>query len=79
MNTKDNFYYTALLKILDNNPSADFISDGVDLPPDIEASVLRVTDYYSKNLHNVRDELREMQIEKLKNEQEDEDLRPGPD
>jgi len=79
MNTNENYYYTALSKILDNNPSADFISDGVDLPPDVEASVRRVADYYSKNLGNVLDDLRDMQIEQRRNDRDDDDLRPGPD
>ena len=79
MNTNENYYYTALSKILDNNPSADFISDGVDLPPDVEASVRRVADHYSKNLRNVLDELCDMQIEIRKNEQAEDNLKPGPD
>lgn len=79
MSTKDDYYDLALVNILKANPSVDFIDDELDLKQALLDLIDNVANKYSRSRLTVLDDLRDMQIENRINEQEEIDLRPGPD
>ena len=79
MPTKDDYYYFSLTNILKKYPEVNFIKDELDSSQALDKSINSVAKIYPKSPFQVLDDLREMQTENRKNEQAEEDLRPGPD
>ncbi len=79
MPTKEDYYYYSLTNILKKYPEVNFIKDELDSSPALDESITRVAEKYEIAKIHILDDLRDMQIENLKNDQAEDDLRPGPD
>ena len=77
MPTKDDYYYYSLTNILKKYPEVDFINDELDSSEALDESINSVAEKYKIAKIHVLDDLRDMQIKNRKNEQAEDDLRPG--
>lgn len=79
MPTKEDYYDYSLTNILKKYPEVNFIRDELDSSPSLDESINHVAKKYRIAKIHVLDDLRDMQIENQKNEQAEDDLKPGPD